>query len=235
MKKIIKNNFIYLYKFLIAIKRCFPNYSKKTYSQFGEDIVLSTFLSSVENGFYVDIGAYHPFKFSNTYFYYKKGWRGINIDAKPGSMSIFNKTRPRDKNLEVGISKSENKMDFYIFKESAYNTFSKQQADLYIEQGINFDKKEHIDTKSIESILNIYLPMNQEISFMTIDVEGMDLQVLESNNWSKYIPKYILIEMHDIDIENIKDSVLYRFLYNKGYKLVSFVYITLIFKYDPRT
>ena len=55
-------------------------------------------------GFYVDIGAHHPKRFSNTYIFYQRGWRGINIDAKPGTKEVFNKLRPRDINLEVPIS-----------------------------------------------------------------------------------------------------------------------------------
>ena len=70
------------------------------YSQNGEDLILNRFLENKKNGFYIDIGAHHPIRFSNTYLFYKKGWRGINIDAMPGSMDLFNKIRSRDINIE---------------------------------------------------------------------------------------------------------------------------------------
>lgn len=234
MKKIIKKKFPSFYNFLRKIKDYFVKLYRKSYSQFGEDMVLSSFLfeDKIENGFYVDVGAYHPKKYSNTYFYYKKGWSGINIDAKPGSMELFNKQRRRDINLEVGVSKEEKKLYFYIFKESAYNTFSKELADSCMKNKIPFDKKVEINNLRLENILDKYLPKNKKIDFMSIDVEGLDLQVLESSNWSKYIPTYVLIEMHNFSIKSIMESDIYRFLINKGYKLVSVVYITLIFKYE---
>ena len=79
-------------------------YVKTTFSQNGEDSVLLRIFDNKNDGFYVDIGAFHPICYSNTYALYKKGWRGINIDATPGSMFLFNKIRPRDINIETGIS-----------------------------------------------------------------------------------------------------------------------------------
>ena len=52
---------------------------------------------------FIDVGAHHPMRFSNTYLFYKKKWKGINIDPLPGSMKLFNKLRPRDINLELGV------------------------------------------------------------------------------------------------------------------------------------
>ncbi len=79
-------------------------YMNPSYSIEGEDrIVRSLFWEKRDTGFYVDVGAHHPFRFSNTYLFYTQGWRGINIDATPGSMRAFKKHRPRDINLEIGI------------------------------------------------------------------------------------------------------------------------------------
>ncbi|MFA7355121.1 MAG: SAM-dependent methyltransferase, partial [Sulfurimonadaceae bacterium] len=78
----------------------FDGYALKSYSQEGEDMILRRLFEQQPNGFYVDVGAHHPKRFSNTYFFYKKGWRGINIDAMPNSMELFNKIRPRDINIE---------------------------------------------------------------------------------------------------------------------------------------
>ena len=50
-------------------------------------------------GKYVDIGCYHPIKYSNTALLYKKGWTGINIDLNKTSIDLFNFTRLRDKNI----------------------------------------------------------------------------------------------------------------------------------------
>ena len=106
------------------------------YSQEGEDILLSRIFGEQAEGFYVDVGAHHPRRFSNTYLFYKRGWRGINIDALPGSMKVFQKFRPRDINLELAVSEREQVLTYYMFNEPALNGFSKtisekRQTDVY--------------------------------------------------------------------------------------------------------
>lgn len=78
-----------------------PEFRKNFYSQDGEDTLLTAFYESQPEykGFYVDIGALHPLRFSNTQIFYDRGWHGINIDATPGSMKLFNKVRPNDINI----------------------------------------------------------------------------------------------------------------------------------------
>jgi hypothetical protein len=85
---------------------------------------LISYFNRGKKGFYVDVGAHHPLRFSNTYLFYKKGWRGINIDATPGSMKLFNKIRPEDTNIESPVSNTHRKMSYYIFDEPALNSFS---------------------------------------------------------------------------------------------------------------
>ena len=62
------------------------------------------------DGFYVDVGAFHPTLFSNTYFFYLNGWRGLNIEARPGSKQLFDKLRPKDINVEIGVSRERGTM-----------------------------------------------------------------------------------------------------------------------------
>src|SRR5262249_32770188 len=94
-----------LYRKLLNIKgKLLGEFATKSYSQEGEDMILNRIFGEKKSGFYVDVGAYHPKRFSNTYFFYKKGWRGINIDAMPGSMKPFNAKRNRDINVETPVS-----------------------------------------------------------------------------------------------------------------------------------
>ena len=101
----------------------FDKYAIKSYSQEGTDMILRRILGNVENGFYVDVGAHHPKRFSNTFYFYKKGLSGINIDAMPGSMKLFKKARPRDINIEAAVSNEKKELTFYVFNELALNTF----------------------------------------------------------------------------------------------------------------
>jgi FkbM family methyltransferase len=206
--------------------------SLKSYSQEGEDMVLRSFFEGQENykGFFVDVGAHHPYRFSNTLHFYQKGWRGINIEPTPGAIKAFNRFRSKDINLNIGISDRKDKLTFYCFNEPALNGFSKE-----LSEERNRTKNYHIikelgvETYPLAEILDKHLPQGQKIDFLTIDVEGLDLQVLKSNNWGKYKPSYILVE-DKIDFTNLSDSEVYRYLEERGYKMVAKTQRTLFFK-----
>ncbi len=74
------------------------------YSQNREDIILDSFFPDVEEGFYVDVGAYDPDHDSVTKLFYLKGWHGINIEPQEKRHQLFVKKRKRDTNLNIGIS-----------------------------------------------------------------------------------------------------------------------------------
>lgn len=101
----------------------FFQYGRNSYSQEGEDLILNRLFANKDKGFYIDIGAHHPYRFSNTYLFYLNGWTGINIDAMPGSMTPFKSKRPKDINLEVPILDKEGIMTYYQFNEPALNGF----------------------------------------------------------------------------------------------------------------
>ena len=196
-------------------------YFTKSYAQEGEDMILRRIFETQETGFYVDVGAHHPKRFSNTYHFYKSGWRGINIDAMPGSMSIFNKIRPRDINLEAAISsKKSGKLTYYAFSESALNSFSKElslQRDGERGNKIIFTKE--LETVSLKDILNRYIPQNTQVDFLSVDVEGLEMEVLRSNDWSKYKPRIVLVEQLMTSVEEVERSEIRQFMRDQGYLL----------------
>ncbi len=217
---------LYLFK-----KEYIDGFTTKIYSQEGEDIILSEFFPNKTDGFYVDVGAHHPMRFSNTHMFYKKGWRGINIDAMPGSMKAFERKRPRDINLEIGVSGKEGEMTFYMFDDPALNGFS-MEISKDRDKNSNFEiiEERKIKTYPLSKILNKYLPKDQKIDFMSIDVEGLDMMVLESNDWKRYSPRYLLVECIGDTVEDIMQDKIYRFLSEKGYKIVGKTYRTLILR-----
>ena len=210
-------------------------YCYNSYAQEGEDMLLRTILGN-KKGFYVDIGAHHPKRFSNTYYFYKNGWDGVNIDAMPGSMDIFNKIRPRDVNLELAISKRIEELDYYAFDEPALNGFLKKESVEKIKkEGFNLLFSKKIKTSTLAEVLDLYLKKESKIDFMSIDVEGLDLEVLQSNDWNKYKPNVLLIEIHKYGLENLKDHKIYEFISNKGYELICSTVNTFIFKKKEST
>ena len=91
---------------------------KKSYSMEKEDLEIIKKLNKIKNGFYVDVGGYHPVHRNNTYLLYKKNWRGINIDLSKFSIDLFNFARPEDINLNVAVSKTNKKIKYYTQKKN---------------------------------------------------------------------------------------------------------------------
>lgn len=228
-KKILPERYYLITKKIIGIY--LYDYSCKSYSQEGEDLLLKRIFNSKKNGFYVDVGAHHPKRFSNTYLFYKMGWSGINIDPMPGSMRAFNQIRPKDINLELAISDKNETLTYYAFNEPALNGFCKELSE--IRNGLNEYKiifQKEIDTKKLSDILDSSLPKECKIDILSIDVEGLDFQVLRSNNWEKYLPTVILVEILGKTLQDIYFSDISTYLTEKGYELFAKTYNTVIFK-----
>lgn len=206
---------------------------QKSYSQDGEDVTLAAFFQDRKHykGYFVDIGAHHPVRFSNTWMFYKKGWKGINIDPTPGSMKSFNWLRRRDINLEIGIGSEAGNMTFFCFNEPALNTFDKEVArQRDTGKPYRIIKKEVVPILPLSQVLEKHLLPNQIIDFFTIDVEGLDLAVLQSNDWKQFSPSYILVEDTAFSVGEFNDSEIYQFLRSKGYKICAVLKRTIIYK-----
>lgn len=217
------------------VARCLSaiKFAKIGYSQEGEDIVLDRFLNYKEKGFFVDIGAHHPIYLSNTYRFYLRGWRGINVDAMPGSMKMFNKIRPFDTNIEAPVSDKVEELTYYIFNEPALNTFSEEEATKKNNLGnYRITRAIKLKTLTLETILDMHLKHGQKIDFLSIDVEGLDLKVLVSNNWKKYRPTLVLIESlnNEHDIASVSTDPVNIFMRQTGYHLVAKTLNTLFYK-----
>lgn len=211
------------------------SFSSVFYSQDGENAVLSAFYAEEPSykGFYIDLGALHPFRFSNTQYFYEKGWRGINIDATPGSMNLFNEFRSEDINLEVGISSSSKSLTFYCFEEPALNSFNKELSELRISKGLKLIDKKKVKTSPINKILEKYLPKNKKIDFINMDLEGLEIEVLKSIDWKRYSPDYFLIEelsLANKDFANSNKSEIHKILLKNRYEMVAKTRRTLVFK-----
>lgn len=214
-----------------SVQRYISDYGIRSYSQQGEDTILRILFDGIENGFYVDVGAHHPKQYSNTYYFYKRGWRGMNIDAMPGSMEKFKKSRPRDINLEMGVSRAGGPLEYFAFNEPGLSGFSKENSN-----NVSADHSRYvifakvIDTLPLREILDRYLPEGQTIDFLSVDVEGLDAEVLESNDWHKYAPDVVLTEALDLwRLEDVHQSSVYELLKKQGYFLFSKCFHTLIF------
>ncbi|CAN5237574.1 hypothetical protein BH09BAC2_BH09BAC2_11810 [soil metagenome] len=207
-------------------------HGKTSYAQEGEDMIINRFFEHQKKGVYVDVGAHHPFRFSNTAFFYKKGWTGINIDPLPSAAPLFKKYRKRDINIQKGVSLENRQLTYFSFNEPAYNTFNEEKANEYVDAKLVLPdvQKIKIDTVPLKSILDENLVPGTIIDFLSIDTEGMEMEVLMSNNWQKYQPTFLILESHFIEIEKFLNSELDVFVKQLGYTLVAKSYFSYIYK-----
>jgi FkbM family methyltransferase len=212
-------------------EKWFRTYSRKSYSQEGEDMLLERFLEHRHSGFYVDVGAHHPKRFSNTYRLYCRGWRGLNIDANPGSMTLFQQIRPKDINIEAAVSSTTQELTYYIFNEPALNTFSRDLALERVGGIYSIVKETNIITVPLSQLLDQHVPTNTRIDLMTVDVEGLDFDVLQSNDWSRYSPEFILVECLGISsLEETTSDRVAQLLLGQHYTMVAKTMSTVLFR-----
>ena len=219
------------------LKSCYTwdRYSCNSWSQEGEDLILARFFGTQSNGFYVDVGAHHPMRFSNTWGFYRRGWHGINIDAMPGSMVAFSKKRKRDINLEVAISDEQAPLTYYVFNEPALNGFDHDLSALRDSEQNDYRiiRTETLITARLGDVLDEHLPQGQEIDFLTVDVEGLDLRVLRSNDWDRYRPRLVLVELLNTDMMGVPCTEAGDFLHGVGYVPFVKTFNTVFFQRQP--
>jgi FkbM family methyltransferase len=185
---------------LANIKHSITGYT--SYSQFGEDAVLEEIFKDKKDGKYVDVGAHHPFRYSNTYLLFKKGWSGINIDPNPDTILKFSKARPQDQNICVGVGKG-GVLTYHRFSDPAVNTFTDSEAEKWKQKDfLTYLGSTKVEVRPLSELVS------GPIDLLTIDAEGMDLEVLESYDWM-HLPSVVLVEGEDS-----RD-----FLEKKGYDL----------------
>jgi hypothetical protein len=147
-------------------------------------------------------------------------------------MKIFDSVRPRDINLEMGIGSCVGELDYYVFNEPALNGFSKELSEQRHEADTAYQVREviKIDVQPLSQVLDCHLNTGQEIDFMSIDVEGLDFDVLKFNNWSKYRPKFVLAEILGSSLHEIEQSEIGQFMLLQKYVLYAKCMNTVFFK-----
>lgn len=204
---------------------------KRSYAQSGEDVVADAELGRKRKGVYVDVGAFHPKLFSNTYLFYKRGWRGVCVEPRPDAQAQFKKVRPGDRFVAMGVGKKKDVLEYWEFNDPAANTFSSRQAKKNTtEAGRKLVRKVNVAVMPLRDIMAQAGMDKEKIDLLSVDVEGMDLEVLESNDWEKYRPEIVICEDLDFEMENWSRSKVVSFLVGNDYRLVAKTPYSLIFR-----
>lgn len=207
-------------------------YGTRSYAQEGEDLLLLRLLHGQRTGFYVDVGAHHPFRFSNTYLFYRMGWQGIVIDAIPGTEAKFRRCRPRDIAIETGVARQPGMRSFYQFDDPALNTFDPSLAEQRQQHGRwRLLRTTPIPCRPLSAILDEHLPSpTSTIDFLSVDVEGEDLAVLQSNDWQRFRPTIVVVESLVDSTGAPGTTPVVEYLQSLDYAPVSTLFNSMLFR-----
>ena len=236
----IKNKYLLskgfnIIKFLYFINQKIRSFRKvkKSFSSNSVDLIIGELFKNQKKGIYIDVGCNHPFIGNNTYKLFKKGWNGINIDLDYTFIDSFKFHRPKDDNIQIGVSDKSGEQEMYFHHErSAINTLESSR-------GENANLKKNVKTSTLNDIIEKSNFKNKEIDYVSIDVEGFELNVLKGFNLKKYKPKALSIELIDPqmkkeefyhqNINNIINSEVYKYMSDNDYHFVNLLHSDLIF------
>lgn len=179
-----------------------------SYSQDFEDVVVEKILGN-NNGFYIDVGANDPIRFNNTLRFYKKGWRGINIEPNLRKHEKITRLRSRDINLNIGVASKPTKATYYKFMPDTLSTFSIEDAEEYMNKGFILEEKIELELKPLSQLME-EIPEAKSVTFLSVDTEGYDIEILKGIDWNEVHPKVICVETD-------KEENIRKYLEGLGY------------------
>ena len=211
---------LFVIRLLRKLERVLDPHGRLSYGQEGEDLVLLRLFDRRESGFFVDVGAHHPVRFSNTWVFYQRGWRGINIEPNPQAMELFKQWRPGDINLAIGIDEHSTTQRYFEFDDPALNTYDEAVAvQRQHTDGYRLIRSTMQELRRLDEVLAEHLPAGQKIDFLSVDAEGLDFQVISSNDWSRFRPACVLIEVLRSTLENLGANETHQYVTQQGYVL----------------
>lgn len=210
-----------------------------SYAQQGEDLIVQNLLDviGIEKPTYLDVGAYDPILHSNTYLMYLRGGHGVLVEPNPAKLERLQSVRPRDQTLNVGVGLASQPYtaDYYVIggpSKGLFNTFSKKDADLLQanSHGVHFiEKVMALPLENINTLMQRYL--GAAPSFLSIDTEGMDLDILKSMDFARYRPDVLCVETLELGGNQVNMDIV-RFLESKRYSVRGATFVNTIFLDD---
>ncbi len=205
---------------LKAIQSVLDPWASVSYAQTGEDRIIATLLDGRSTGFYVDVGCNHPIRYSNTFALYKRGWRGINIDANAQLIDRYRRVRPRDVSISAVVSSSSRDVVFTEFEDDVVSSVSAEHVARWkAEQRVV--RERHAKARTLNDILDS-VDAPHRFDLLSIDVEGHDLEVLSSLDLDRYRARLIVVEMHDFPLREPKRNETWSHLVANGYEMVGY-------------
>lgn len=215
--------------FSIFLRLAMGRNVKLSYAFFGEDRLLEGLLKPKigYSGFYVDVGSNHPKFLSNTFGLYRKGWRGICIDANETLIEKHRRLRPKDNAIVALVSSSKSVREFYSVENVVLSTTSRQNIAAIEAESLAYT----VEEKSTETLTDILYAYNAPPKFelLSIDAEEHDFEVLKGLDFQIFRPTLIVVEDETFRIDDPFRNKIYRLLVEEEYRLEGYVLKNLYF------
>lgn len=183
----------------------------------------------------MDVGAHHARRFSNSYWAYLRGWSGVAIDPSESAAKSFWKSRPRDIFVRKSVTLHQGSAVFHVFDEGALNTTNSARSEFLSRQIGTRSRELIVPAAPLAQILDSAwnAPPTPVIDFMTIDVEGSEMDVLLSNDWERYKPRVIVVELLGQTLSSVLSAPEVVYLSKLGYQAVAMLYHSVVLVCDP--
>lgn len=192
-----------------------------SYSMQGEDLIvrglLKEELRSGKRGFYADLGAHKPCYGNNTYLFYQYGWRGVCVEPNPGFSDAYMTARPKDTFINAAIGPDGKG----FWAESMANSALSRVAATREDFGPDFKPSIEVPFISLATLFSTFAPAGAPIDYMSMDLEGVELAALQSNDWTRFRPKAIVIEENQLQIESPLAAPTLKYLHDLGYEIAA--------------
>ncbi len=208
-------------------------HGKVSFSQSGEDMIIRHIFGSLKitKPSYLEIGAYDPYKFSNTAHFYLNGSRGITVEPDPVLFANIARARPRDINLNAGVAAKKGEASIYLLNPSTLNTFSQQHATELVDQRLaTLRETRMVPLLPIHDILAAH--WNHSFpDFLSLDAEGLDEEILDSIDFTAAAPTIICVETisYSVTGRGVKNAALIEQIARAGYLNYADTFINTIF------
>lgn len=193
---------------------------KVSYSQFGEDISAQNALRNVSHGFYVDVGAHHPLRLSNTAHFHLRGWDGINVEPRLEAIREFEVHRPRATNLRAAVHNDLETVTLHKFRGGRVDTVVPDRA---ARQRQHADKvatgEEVVPALSLNRLFEEHVPAGVTVNYLTVDIEGYDEEALLAFDLDRHRPDVLCVEIHRYDVLRLGEHPVVCHLKDHGYHL----------------
>jgi len=161
-------------------------------------------------GYFIEVGANEPKRFSQTWALEQAGWSGMLVEPTPALCDALREQRPTSIIVQAACSSPDavGKAQFHISDNSLHSTLSDHGVDF----NPNVIQTIEVDVTTLDQLLDEHQPA--QLDFVSIDVEGDQLAVLRGFDLPRHRPGLLLIEDH------LTDLATHRYLQQQGYQLV---------------